>query len=325
MPDTSYHVVLNANSGTVLATGITGPSLQQMFAAHGMQAVVDDDTYASMDERIARAIASDAEVVVAAGGDGTITSLAHALVGTNKTLAILPLGTVNALARDLHLPMTVDQAVAALGDLQPRRIDVGEVNGRIFLHKVVIGVIPALAAGREYIRGRANIGASIGFLRYFFRRLTRAKRIAVSIDPVDGESRVERVQAIAIASNAYDQGLGMIFSRQKLDQGFLTLYVLKHLNVGDFFRLTSEMLLGRWHEDEALTIQKTEAVTVNSRKGMLKVMFDGDVQTLQTPLEFRIRPLALSILAPPDVASDALPPETAAEPAQEPEKMRAGA
>ena len=107
-----------------------------------------------------------------------------------------------------------------------------------------------------------------------------------------------------MASNAYDEGFGHVFSRQRLDKGSLTLYVLKHFNFADFIRLTSGMLVGRWHQDEALNIESVRSVTINSHKTLLKVMFDGEVETLTTPLNFKIRPLALSVLTPDTAESD---------------------
>jgi len=306
MSDRRYHIVLNPNSGTVLGMGLTPDKLKGLFEEAGLPVSIDADGEAPLSDRIQRALDSDADVIVAAGGDGTITALSEGLAGTDKTLAILPLGTVNLLARDLHLPLQLDQAIAALKDLEPRRIDVGELNGHVFLHKVVVGFIPGVAAGREKIRHRSDIAAKLGFLKYFLRRVARARRMAVVIEPEEGASRVERVQAIAVASNAYDEGLGMFFSRQRLDRGTLTLYVIKHFNLGDMLRLTTEMLVGRWQDDEALRIESVRAVTIRSRKQKLKVMLDGEVQTFDTPLNFTIRPLALSILAP-------LVPESAAE------------
>jgi diacylglycerol kinase family enzyme len=308
MTEQSYYVILNANAGTANATGLTAQSLADLFVAAGLDAVVDADSERRLSDRIADAIASDAPTIVAAGGDGTITALAAALVGTEKNLAILPLGTVNALAKDLNVPLNLPAAVAALATGVSHRIDVGEVNGRVFLHKVVVGLIPGLAAGREHIRGRYDASAKIGFLRYIFRRLARAKRIAVVIEPSEGARRVERVQAIAVASNAYDEGLGQFFSRHSLDGGTLTLYVLRHLTARDFIRLTTGMLLGRWHNDEALSMESVQGVTIDVRKSQIKVMFDGEVETLQTPLKFDIRPQALSVIVP---AVSAAPAEAA--------------
>ncbi len=202
-----------------------------LFADAGLDAIIDADDSFPMSQRIAAALASPAPTIVAAGGDGTITALAAALAGTERQLAILPLGTVNALAKDLHVPLDLPSAIAALATGTPHHIDVGEVNGRIFLHKVVIGVIPALAAGREHIRGREGAWmARIGFMRFLVRRLMRSRRMAVAIAPADGATRVKRVQALAVASNSYDEGLGRFFARGALDGGTLTLYVLRHLN-----------------------------------------------------------------------------------------------
>jgi diacylglycerol kinase family enzyme len=295
-PQQRYHVIFNERSGTADALGLTADALLDLFKEAGLEATIDARTDVTMVERIAEAVAGPAGIVVAAGGDGTITALAEALAGTGKSLAILPLGTVNALAKDLSIPLDIPEAVRALAQGHERRIDVGEVNGRVFLHKVVVGVIPAVAAGREFIRGRRDLAARVGFLRYFARRLARARRMAVLIRTADGESRIERVQAIAVASNAYDEGVGQFFSRSSLDRGTLTLYVLRHLTMGDVLRLTVEMLLGRWQNDEALSIESVDGVTIDTRRSLVKVMFDGEVETLHTPLQFSIRKQALSVI-----------------------------
>lgn len=304
MADVTHYVILNANAGTAHALGLDAESLEALFASNGLVAQVDARSDIPLTERIADAMASPAPIIVAAGGDGTITAIAAALVDTDKTLAILPLGTVNALAKDLHVPLALPQAVAALVSGEAHRIDVGEVNGRIFLHKVVIGLIPGVAAGRERIRGREDTFAKIGFLRYFFRRLARSKRMAVVIEPSKGERRVERVQAIAVASNAYDEGLGQFFSRKSLDQGTLTLYVLRHFTTRDFLRLTTGMLLGRWRNDEALHVESVDSITIDTRKDLIKVMFDGEVETMHTPLQFKIRPKALGVIVPVEAAAE---------------------
>lgn len=298
MTETLYHVILNPNSGTARTLGVTAAMLEELFVAHGLQAVIDDDDSRPLMDRISEAVAGPAQILVAAGGDGTITAMASALVNTDKDLAILPLGTFNAVAKDLHLPLDLSGAVSALASGTVQKIDVAEVNGRIFMQKVVIGLLPGLAAGREHLRGRETFATKIGFMRYFFRRLARQRRMAVVIEPEGSEKRIERVQAMAVACNAYDEGLGRFFSRQRLDRGTLTLYVLRHFTARDFFRLVTGMLLGRWHDDEALSMESVNSVTIDARKELIKVMFDGEVETLQTPLHFSVRHKALSVVVP---------------------------
>lgn len=302
MQDCDYYVIFNERAGTASAQGVTSEALRAMFDDAGLRCHVDARSDVPIAERVADAVAGPADIIVAAGGDGTITAIAEALTGTQKSLAILPLGTVNALAKDLNIPLELRQAIQALAGGERQLIDVGEVNGRTFLHKVVVGVIPAVAAGREHIRDRPGIGAKIGFLRYFLRRLQRSKRMAVLIRTPDGETRIERVQAIAVASNAYDEGLGQFFTRSALDKGKLTLYILRHLTPADVMRLTAAMLLGKWKNDDALSIESVEAVTITTHKELLKVMFDGEVETLRTPLEFSIRAKALSVIVQPSAA-----------------------
>ena len=307
MSERRYHVILNAHSGAAHSAGVNGAALADLFAANNLATTIDDDVDSPLEERVRKAIASGAEVVVAAGGDGTVTAIASAVVDSGQALGILPLGTVNALARDLGVPLDLAQAVQGLATMEPRQIDVGEVNGEVFLHKVVIGFIPGVAAAREQIRGRDEVGAKIGFLRYFHRRLTRARRMAVEIDYGDGRKHIDRVWAVAVASNAYDEGPGRFFVRGRLDQGDLTLYLLKRLSTADLVRLTAEMLLGNWHQDNALQIESLKAVTVRTKKTHLKAMVDGEVKTLEGPFVFRIRPLALTILTP--VSPDQVGPD----------------
>jgi diacylglycerol kinase family enzyme len=292
-----YYLLLNPNSGTVLSLGVTEESLGATFTAHGIDAVIDADPDTAFEERIARAIASDADVIVAAGGDGTATAIASAMIDSEKMLAVLPLGTANLLAKDLGLPLEIEEWVSTLDTMECHPIDVCEVNGTIFLHKAVIGVIPELAAGREKIRGE-GFGAKFGFVLYSIRRLARSRRIALEVTTPDGGSRIERVQSIAVASNAYDEGLGRFFHRDKLDTGLLTLYTLRHLNLGDAIRLAVEMVAGRWKNDEALDIRSAKSVTIRSKRPRLQLMIDGEVTSLESPLHFKIYPSALNVLAP---------------------------
>lgn len=307
--------MLNTRAGAAHSLGLTAASLKQRFESEGHSAIVDAEDYAPFEERVEQALRSDAEIIVAAGGDGTATALAGAIIDTDKTLAVLPLGTVNLLARDLGLPLDLDQAIAGFGDLQPQRIDVGEVNGRIFLHNVTIGFAPALAAQRELIRGRRDLSAKLEYLRHFMHRLFEARRIAMKITPSSGEARLERVRAVTISNNAYEEGVGRIFSRQQLNRGELTLYILKRLSLADLLRLFIGMLIGSWRNDVVLAIEKARAVRIEIRRENVRVTIDGEVERLTIPLEFRIRPKALSVLAPvpaDDVLSAPDQAETAA-------------
>lgn len=298
MDQSRFHVVFNPAAGTAGSLGLSVEALEAIFAQSEIPALIDREAPEALADRIERALGSGAEIIVAAGGDGTATAIANALVGTDRKLAILPLGTANLLAKDLGLPPTLEETVQGLHQMETRRIDVGEVNGHYFLHKVVVGIVPGIAAAREELRGSKDWREWLGFGLHVARRIARARPFAVDITGSGGLHAVRRVQALAVANNAYDEGVGRFFSRKRLDGGMLTLYLLRHLTLGDAVRLAAEMALGNWRQDEALDIEPVERVTIRTRKKVLNVMLDGEVMQLQTPLNFRIHKGALAVLAP---------------------------
>ena len=299
--------MFNPNSGTALKLGLAADAISKLFDGADLNATVDADDSVALDQRIKGALATDADVIVAAGGDGTITALASAMVGSAKTLALLPLGTANLLARDLKIPLELDAAVAALSSMEAMSIDVAQVNGRVFLHNVTLGFVAGVAVGREQIRGRTDLAAKVGFFRYFLRRVARAKRIAVEITASDLPPRIVRAHAISVANNLYDQGFGQVFSRKRLDGGRLGVYTLKHLVLSDVIRLSVAMLLGRWQEQEAVDIEDHEESTIRSKRPAVMAMLDGEIETLSMPLRFKILPKSLSVLVPRQEPDRAIP------------------
>ena len=304
MSDTDFHVMLNANSGTALAGEVGAEQIVARFAELGHRISIDADCDKPFERRLLAARNSQARVLVAAGGDGTATALAKIAVETGRPLAVMPLGTANLLARDLNLPLTLDEWFAGLPSMVEREIDYGEVNGQIFLHKVVIGTVPGIAAVREKIRGNGTWAARFGFLTHFFRTLSRIRRFAVEVTPDAGDPLIHRVHAIAVANNDYEEALGKVFARSRLDAGFLSLYIVRSLSPVDALRLGAEMLIGNWRQDESLEIERVRAVTVRTRRRKVRAMIDGEVGMIDGPFEFRIHPRGLKVLAGP-VAEEA--------------------
>jgi diacylglycerol kinase family enzyme len=295
--DLRYALVLNGRAGTAWQFG--ADEIAGLAARHGLRMTIDADESVPLADRLMRAVATETEVIVAAGGDGTATAAAEAVRRTGKLLAVLPLGTANLLAHDLGLPMTVDQWMAALPTFQPRRIDAGEVNGRLFLHQVVIGTVLETAAAREAVRDRRDPGAAVELVADFIRRLSCAGPFEVEIAPRDGRRRIESVEALSIANNEYDEGLGRFFSRARLDRGTLGLYVIHRLRPLNALRLVAEMLLGVWRRAGEVEFESTEEVTIRTRRQVVRAMVDGEITSLKTPITLRILPKAVCVLAPP--------------------------
>ena len=95
------------------------------------------------------AVRSDAEIIVAAGGDGTIDAIAAALTGTGKILGVLPLGTFNLFAKRLNIPLELGAAVQTVVSGRTAEINVGEVKARTFLHGSSVGLLPLALPARR--------------------------------------------------------------------------------------------------------------------------------------------------------------------------------
>jgi diacylglycerol kinase family enzyme len=264
-------------------------------------------------DRVAHAVQGTGNVIVAGGGDGTVLAVAEAIAGTDKTLGILPLGTMNALARDLALPLDLEGAIVALGSSEPRAIDLAEVNGRPFLHNVIIGLVPSIAVGRELIRGKGVI-EKLGFVRFMLRRFARARRIALALRREGGDVRIERLQTLVVANNSYEQRFGTIMSRRRLDRGSLTVYLIRSLRVPDAVRLAVEMLWGTWQEDEVIEFEQVRSLDVDGKRKRVLATMDGEVLHLDLPLRFGVRPKSLQVLAPIEAPAPARADQAEAQP-----------
>jgi len=293
-------VVLNETAGTLLGRPVAGTvaELRQSFAAAGVEASVCAAPGWAVEAEIRAAVASDADAVIIGGGDGTVATAAGMLLGSGKALGLLPLGTMNLLARDLGMPNDLRAAVAVLARGKRRLIDVGEVNGHVFLNNSVIGLYPSLVRARERQRGvpgwrkwPAMASAVIKALRYY-------NLIEVGADLGQG-ARLISTPALAVVNNAYRDPAATFLHRPTLDGGRLAVYVAKHRTRLGLVRLMARLVLGGWQSNAELeSLSMTDLTVTSHSRHRLKVAIDGEVSRLSPPLVYRIRPKALAVLAP---------------------------
>jgi diacylglycerol kinase family enzyme len=107
-------------------------------------------------------VASGADVLIAAGGDGTINAAASALVHQRTALGIIPAGTLNHFARDLEIPLEPEAAAQVVVDGRIIRVDAAAVNGHVFINNSVLGLFPNYRVAREAWErhgfGRTRVG-----------------------------------------------------------------------------------------------------------------------------------------------------------------------
>lgn len=292
-------VVLNSSAGTLLGTPIVDAvaTVERGFIEAGNEVTCAATPGEDVAEAIRKAVHGDAEVVVVGGGDGTIATAAQLLTGTGKALGILPLGTMNLLAKDLRIPADLSEAVQALAHGHIRAIDAGEVNGRPFLNNSVIGLYPRMVEEREHQRRAHGIRKWPAMGLAAVKALSDFSRLEVAVDLGDGPQRL-KTPVLAVANNVYDQGFGQFIKRHSLNEGVLGVYVAKHRRAARFLRLAAKLVLGGWQQDPQLDVYRATKLTVYANRPVLRVANDGEVHSMATPLHYRILPGALRVLVP---------------------------
>ena len=131
-------------------------------------------------------------MLIVGGGDGTISAAASALVGTETVLGILPLGTLNHFARDLGIPTDLDEAATLIARGSERRVDVAEMNGRIFINNSAIGLYPLMVVDRDLQRKRLGRSKRLAMLVASLRTLARFNHQRLTLTVNDEKERSTR-------------------------------------------------------------------------------------------------------------------------------------
>lgn len=283
------------------------------FAALGAQAEITLCEPAHL-TRTARQLASQSfDAVIAAGGDGTVSAVASGLAGTAMPLAVLPFGTLNHFAKDLAMPLEIDDAVRAIHDGANEPVDIGEVNGRVFINNSSIGLYPEAVIVRDDQRKRGwkKLPA---MLLAVARVLWRFPLLGICVTTPE-RTVVTKTPFVFFGNNEYSTTLLSLGKREALDKGVLAVHTMRAQSRVKMLWLVVRAL---FHKPEAIndfeTQQVTEA-TVRCKKRHLAVALDGEVLRMKSPLSYRIRPGALLVRRPPREA-------VAAEP--EPERIAVG-
>lgn len=243
-----------------------------------------------------RAARGDAEVIVAGGGDGTISSVAAAVIETNKLLGVLPFGTMNHFAKDLHIPLELPGAVATIVAGNVKQVDVGEVNGNVFINNSSLGLYPSIIRAREK-QQQLGRGKWPAYLWAALAVMRRYPFLNVRIS-VDGAELRSHTPFVFVGNNEYKMETLNIGGRACLDKGELTLYMTNRTGRLGLIRLALRALLGGLHQEKDFVALCTREIWIETRHHHLRVAVDGEVTRMMPPLHYRVRPGALSVLAP---------------------------
>ena len=296
-------VLLNSSSGTAIEKSEDqAGELRKSFSRRGIAASIQftpaSDFTTATRNALQNAASGEFDAVIVGGGDGTISTVAEVLADTETPMGILPMGTLNHFAKDLKIPLGLDQAIDVIASGHTLRVDLGEVNGKLFLNNSSIGIYPYLVSDRERRRKHHGLPKWIALIFAGLRTLGNLPFRQLSLE-ADGWQRAYKSPCVFVGNNKYILSGASVGSRTTLSDGLLSLYVTKQQGAAALVWLAIRCVSGMVDQANDLNVFSLSAITIKSRHKRLLVSRDGEIETLETPLNYAIRPSALRVFVSP--------------------------
>jgi diacylglycerol kinase family enzyme len=295
-----YVGVFNRDGGTFRTMDMDAftASAVKVFAEHGHEleprVVEGKDLIAELEKAAAD---PRCDVLLAGGGDGTISAAAEICFHTGKPLAVLPAGTMNLFARSLKLPMAVDQALVALAAGEVRKVDIATANGKAFVHQYSVGIHTRLVKVREQLVYRSRIGKMIASVRAIIKAVSRPPVFWAEVRTGRGLEQ-RKATGITVTNNLLSEG--HVPYADDIDGGMLGVYILKPLPPLALAKLCFDVILGRWKATPQVSEKEVREVTLvfPRKKSSAMALIDGELSELSGRVQLRIHPGGLQVVAP---------------------------
>jgi len=288
-------ILLNDAAGGGRTSEIS--TFEGRFADAGFRAEIRTAQGEALRSAAVRAAAERPDILVAAGGDGTISAVAEAVVGSTVILGVLPIGTLNHFAKDLGIVPNLQSAMKVIAGGHVQNLDVGQVNGHSFINNSSIGLYPQMVHHRDHQQLRLGRGK---WAAMFFAALAIFRRYPLIQIKLETDTRSYECVTpfVFIGNNRYETHLLALGARPRLDAGELSVYFANRTGRFGLFRLMLRALIGRLNQARDFEILMAREVRIETPRPSIHVALDGEVFTLTPPLHYRILPGALKVLTP---------------------------
>lgn len=292
--------VLNKDGGTFRTMDVAAfaADATRMFAAAGQALDCRVVEGRELIAELRRAAADPAtEVLLAGGGDGTISAAAALCFKHKVPLAVLPAGTMNLFARSLKVPLNLEQALGALAGGELDQVDIATANGRPFVHQYSVGMHSRLVRIREGLTYNSRWGKMLASVRAVGATLSRPLVFEADIRTPNGIEH-RRAMAISVSNNLL--GEGHMPYAERVNGGVMGVYVVKPMPAADAARLVFSLLFGTWKHHPLVSERQVEQVTLSfpRRKKSAKAVIDGELIPLDQRVELKLHHGALQVIVP---------------------------
>ena len=293
----SIAVILNSHAGTAKARPQVADELSQLFRAAGCEVEMIASVAGRSPMEVARDASRRAGIVVAAGGDGTISGVAAGILDSPAALGVVPLGSRNHFAKDLHIPLDLRGAVEVIAAGHIGQVDVGRVNDRVFINNSSIGLYPGIVEARESLREQGHRKwTAMAIATWVF--IKNYSGVTVDLD-ADGAASRRRTPFLFVGNNEYAIDGLHVGGRTMLDGGKLFAYLTPRTRTRDLPALVGKALVGRAGQSGAFEIVPAAQLTISSPlMRRLHVAIDGEVTMMDLPLKYCACPRALRVVLP---------------------------
>jgi len=290
-------VLLNCNAGAAGSDPKIGEKVADALAKAGFDAEVELIDGGKCEVRCRALVERGDRLIVVGGGDGTVSAAASALVGSETLLGILPVGTLNHFARDLGISTNIEEAIKLIASRPERRVDVAEMNDRLFINNSAIGLYPLMVIDRDLQRVRLGRSKRLAMIVASLRTLARFNHQRLTLTVNDQQARID-TPLLFVGNNEYRTDIGAAGQRESIEDGELSVYVMRKKTRRGLIAASIRALFNRSRADDMVRIEGVERLRVSSRKRQLAVSLDGEVVRAKPPLDYRIRKKALRVIAP---------------------------
>jgi diacylglycerol kinase family enzyme len=237
------------------------------------------------------------DAIMAAGGDGTISTAAAVAFATRVPLAVLPAGTMNLFARALQVPMDLNTALDALAQGSLGHVDIATANEQVFVYQFNIGIHARLVRIREGMVYRSRIGKMFASLRAVVAAVVRPPNFEVELHTAMGRQQ-RRASGIFVSNNPI--GTGPLPYPDQLDSGLLGVYVAEPMSSWALLKLAVELFRGTWQTSPLVSSTEVDEVMLHfpKRKRGAHAVIDGELIKLPKMVKLRVHPGGLPVLLP---------------------------